>query len=250
MSITRNPSVPELTDFDFTEKDISDDTEKENKEKNEGYINENNKKTDFHSGMKSIFSNFLIQNSPNIAVKCNTEENVKNILSDSLNSTFSEDESLTNLMDKSTKNETQNSNLKNKTKLLDLEKNNSVGFLSKSLSSFSFLSSFTSNNQESNNNEVNKKFSNNNNDNNNNDNDNNDNDNNDNDNNDNNDNDNDNNNNNNDNNNDNNNSNGNDNSNSNKVSKHIHALHTHIHKYNYSITLTITHLHTHTLSHT
>ena len=185
MSITRNPSVPELTDFDFTEKDISDDTEKENKEKSEGYINENNKKTDFHSGMKSIFSNFLIQNSPNIAVKCNTEENVKNILSDSLNSTFSEDESLTNLMDKSTKNETQNSNLRNKTKLLDLEKNNSVGFLSKSLSSFSFLSSFTSNNQESNNNEVNKKFSNNNNDNN--DNDNNDNDNNDNDNNDNND---------------------------------------------------------------
>ena len=168
MSITRNPSVPELTDFDYTEKDVSDDTEKENKDKiEECDINENNKNTDFQSGIKSIFSNFMIQNSPNIAVKCNNEEKVNKNLLDSLYFKTSKDECVTNLMDKNTKNEIQSLNSKNKNKLFNLEKNVSVGFLSKSLSSFSFLSSFTSNNQESDNNEVNKKFCNNDNDNNN-----------------------------------------------------------------------------------
>jgi hypothetical protein len=147
LSITRNPSVPDLTDFYITEKEsesidyniledekVGVEVEIEN--------NDKKKKPDFNLGIKSIFSNFMTQNSPNMTKKSSSEDNIKSNLSNSESITVINSEISTNLMKINTKNESEDSNLGHKTKNLNFEKG-----VNNSFSSFSFLSSFTSNNK-------------------------------------------------------------------------------------------------------
>ena len=161
LSITRNPSVPDLTDFYFTEKESeSNDNNILEDEKVDVEVeiesNDKNKKSDFNLGIKSIFSNFMTQNSPNTTKKSSSEENIKTNLSNSESITVINSEISTNLIEINTKNESENSNLGDKTKNLNFEKS-----VNKSFSSFSFLSSFTSNNKvddnDNNNNNNNNK---------------------------------------------------------------------------------------------
>ena len=147
LSITRNPSVPDLTDFYFTEKESeSIDTNILEDEKVgvevEVESNDKTKKTDFNLGIKSIFSNFMTQNSPNTTKKSSSEDNIKTNVLKSESVTVINSEIATNLMEINTKNENENSILGNKTKILNFEKG-----VNKSFSSFSFLTSFTSNNK-------------------------------------------------------------------------------------------------------